>query len=178
MSLQLLLGVILPLGLAVALVVYLVRSGRPAPPPTEAELAQSLAERRERLNAPQFEALSSHFSRALPTAYTEFFGNTSALPTGHFFLVAPTNPEHPWYVGGFCPADLQSLKDAAWVLSGPSHLPIAEADGDVFYLALESASNDDGPVYLSHHDGGDQEFLCGSLRLFLSWPRLSQAPAA
>jgi hypothetical protein len=70
------------------------------------------------------------------------------------------------------PADIRSLEDASWVLGETTlRLPIAESDGDILYLLLGKATVDDAPVYLSYHDGGDQERLSSSLRALLKWPR-------
>ena len=143
-----------------------------------AEIEQLAAEHTRRISAPQFAALVAHLDRPLPASYTELFGRPDQLPPTPFVLSRP-GTEDSWYITMWFPADRRSLEDASWVL-GKSHLrlPLANSDGDVLYLFLDEATGDDAPVFVSYHDGGDQERLSSSLRALLKWPRLRVPPVA
>jgi hypothetical protein len=123
-----------------------------------------------RFHQPQFEDLERRVGRPLPQSYRRLFSDPNFVSRTNvrFTPADATHRTDCIDIQHFVPADTAALEDR-WPELNPSCLVFATNEGDDYYLALAEGNDDDAPVYVFYHDGGDHYRVAASLEELLSW---------
>ena len=130
------------------------------------QLAKNSLRHAQRLNAPQFDLVSSLFDCQLPNSILRLYQFSEESTREDFEIVRP-HGEDPIYVSFYCPCDPETVNDA---YPDCKHLLTIARDGcDLSYMV--DPKKTDPPVVAFDDDTGQFTIVAKTLTTFLEWPR-------